>query len=100
MIDIVNELKEYEIQSIIVDPQADKDEAYEEYGIEFIDIDEIRDVDAIILAVGHDDFVDMKQSDFDRLFSDIPYEKRVLVDVKGILSRQEYELAGYNYWRL
>ena len=56
VIDIVNELKEYGIDPIIADPQADAEEAKKLYGIEFVDIDSIRDMDAVVLAVAHREF--------------------------------------------
>jgi len=38
--------------------------------------------------------------DVDKLFRDVPNTQRVLLDVKGLLNRKEYEAAGYRYWRL
>jgi UDP-N-acetyl-D-galactosamine dehydrogenase len=34
------------------------------------------------------------------MFKEEPYEGKVLIDIKGILDRKEYETAGYRYWRL
>lgn len=100
VIDIYNELKEYGITPVIADPVADADEAKREYGIDFVDISEIKDVDAVILAVSHDAFKDITMNDLDKLFKDVPNDKKVLLDIKGLLDRKEYEKAGYNYWRL
>ena len=57
VVDIVNELKEYGIEPIISDPQADKDEAELLYGIEFVELNAIRNMDAVILAVAHKEFL-------------------------------------------
>ncbi len=100
VIDIVNELREYGIEPIIADPIADSSDAKREYGVEFTDISEIKDMDAVIIAVSHDEFANMKLSDFDKLFKNVPNNKKVLVDVKSILNRKEVENAGYVYWRL
>ena len=97
IIDIVNELKEYGIRPVIADPEADSDEAKRLYGIAFTELNEIKDMDAVILAVAHKEFVGMPMETLDKLFSD---EKKVLLDLKGILDRKEYENAGYHYWRL
>ena len=51
IIDIVNELKEYNIDPVIADPEADAKEAERLYGVRFRDIEKIRDMDAVILAV-------------------------------------------------
>ena len=61
---------------------------------------EITDCDAVILAVAHDAFANLKQTDFDKMFASADNTKRVLLDIKGLLDRDEYEKAGYNYWRL
>ncbi|QNL97877.1 nucleotide sugar dehydrogenase [Treponema sp. Marseille-Q4132] len=97
IIDIVNELKEYGITPVIADPQADSDEAKRLYGIEFVNMNTIQDMDAVILAVAHEEFKTLKMSDIDSLFGK---GKKVLLDLKGLLNRFEYEDAGYVYWRL
>lgn len=97
VIDVYNELKEYGITAVITDPQADADEAFHEYGINFVDLENIRGMDAIVLAVAHEEFVGIQKSQMDAFFSQDP---KVLLDIKGLLNRQEYENAGYIYWRL
>ncbi|MBQ6625340.1 MAG: nucleotide sugar dehydrogenase [Clostridia bacterium] len=100
IIDVVNELAEYGITPVIADPIADKDEAKREYGIEFVDMSDIKDADAVILAVAHKEFKDFTMADLDKLYKNGDNNQKVLVDVKGLLNRKEYEKAGYNYWRL
>lgn len=100
VIDIVNELKEYEVVPMVYDPVADKAEALREYGISFCDLSEIKDVDCVIIAVGHEEFMKMSLSDFDTFFKNVPNSKKVLVDIKGVLNRSEAEGLEYNYWRL
>ena len=56
IIDIVNELREYGIEPLISDPTADAEEAKKLYGIEFVDMNTISNMDAIILAVAHAEF--------------------------------------------
>ncbi len=96
VIDIVNELKEYGISPVIADPQADAEEALAIYGIEFADMSEIKDMDAVVLAVAHEEFKDITIDDMNSMISG----NKVLLDIKGILDRKEYEDAGYIYWRL
>ena len=97
VIDIVNELKEYGISPVIADPQADKDEAKHLYGVDFVSMDDIKDMDAVILAVAHTNFTSLTMKDIDEFFGE---GKKVLLDIKGLLNRREYEDAGYSYWRL
>jgi len=100
IIDIYNELKEYGITASIADPAADADEAGRLYGIEFVDMSSIKDCDAVILAVAHEQFKSLSMADFDKMFKQTDNSNKVLVDIKGLLDRNEYEKAGYNYWRL
>ena len=99
IIDIYNELREYGITPIIADPEADADEAKRLYGIEFVDINDIKDCDAVILAVAHEQFKAVSMADFEKMFKHNE-NANVLVDIKGLLDRKEYENAGYIYWRL
>lgn len=97
VIDVYKELQEYGIEAIIADPQADAKEAFEEYGIKFVDMDSITDMDAVVIAVAHNEFCDMDMARVDAFFNE---GQKVLVDLKGLLNRNEYEQAGYMYWRL
>ncbi len=97
VIDIVNELKEYGITPVIADSSADAQDAEREYGISFVDMDEVRDMDAVILAVAHDEFKNMSTEKADQFFGE---GKKVFIDIKGICDREEFENAGYSYWRL
>ena len=54
-------------------------------------------MDAVVLAVAHNEFSSLKIEDMDKLFGK---GKKVLLDIKGLLNRNEYEKAGYDYWRL
>jgi UDP-N-acetyl-D-galactosamine dehydrogenase len=100
VIDIVRELAEYGVTPMIADPVADAEEARHEYGLAFDSLENVKDMDAVILAVAHDEFCDFTMDDMDKLFRDVPNNQRVLLDVKGLLNRREYEAAGYRYWRL
>ncbi len=100
IIDIVNELKEYGIEPAICDPVADAEEAEKLYGMKFVDINSVKNMDAVVIAVSHKEFMDMNLSDFDAMFKNVDTDKKILVDIKGILNRKEVETKGYSYWRL
>lgn len=97
IIDIVNELDEYGITPLIADPVADVDEAKHLYGIEFTDIESIRGMDAVILAVAHTKFTNFSLNEMNKFYGE---GRKVLLDLKGLFNRKEYESAGYGYWRL
>ena len=97
IIDIVNELGEYGITPVIADPQADADEAERLYGIKFMDINDIKDADAVVLAVAHDCFKELGMDNIDKLYGE---GEKIMIDIKGLLDRKAYENSGYSYWRL
>lgn len=97
IIDIVNELKEYGITPVIADPTADAAEAKWLYGVEFVDMDTIKDMDAVVLAVAHDCFKELSMDDIASFYGN---GRKIMIDIKGLLNRKEYENAGYEYWRL
>ena len=95
--DIVKELREYGIEPIIADPTADYEEAKHLYGVDFVDISTVKGCDAVVLAVAHDEFAKLTMKEIDGFFGE---GQKVLLDIKGLLNRKEYENAGYSYWRL
>ena len=100
VIDIMNELGEYGITPVVADPVADAEEGKQHYGIEFVDIVTVKNMDAVIIAVGHTEFMSFSMSDIDAMFKNGDNNSKVLVDVKGVLDRKTYTEAGYQYWRL
>lgn len=98
VIDIINELYEYDIKTVICDPVADKNEAMLEYGLKFIDIENFKGLDAVIVAVAHDLFSNLSVHRMNAMYADI--QRKVLIDVKGILNKRTFEESGYVYWRL
>lgn len=97
VIDIVNELKAYGIAPVIADPVADAEEAKQLYGVEFVPVSTIKDMDAVILAVAHQEFQSMTMEEIGNMYG---AGKKVFLDIKGLFNRKEYENAGYSYWRL
>ena len=95
--DIVKELREYGMEPVIIDPVGDKAEAKKLYDIDFMDMGSVKNMDVIILAVAHTQFTAISVEKMNGFFGD---GKKVLMDLKGILKRELYEKAGYNYWRL
>lgn len=98
IIDIYNELKEYGITAVIADPAADAQEAKWLYGIEFVDMSEIRVMDAVILAVAHEEFKSLDVAKVDSFYR--PQAKKVLLDLKGLLDKKSFVESQYLYWRL
>lgn len=77
-IDIVNELREFGAIVDVYDPLADKHEVEKEYSIMLTDTIDKKNYKAIILAVAHDEFLNID-------FSSIRSNNTVVFDVKSIL---------------
>jgi len=101
VMDIVKRLNEYEIYPLVADPYADKDDAKIEYGINLVSTEEIENVECVILAVGHDVFKTLQCDTIDKLFPEKATQmEKILIDVKGILNREEFSATQYTYWSL
>ena len=97
--DIINELKDYGVKVSVVDPVADSNEAKKEYDVRLEKIEDIKEIDAIILAVSHKEYKNLDLKELRKMYkSDI--KSPVLIDVKGILNKQEAKELGYNFWRM
>lgn len=96
--DIIRELGEYGIVPLVADPLADRHLAYEEYGIELSELSSLEDLDVVVLAVPHRPFASMTARDYDGLFG--TKRARIMVDIKGVYDRADFENVGCQYWSL
>lgn len=97
VVDIIAELDEYQVEVMVHDPMADVSEAEEHYGVKLQDLDTIRDVDAVILAVSHQEYVALGLAGLRELGN---YVEPVLVDVKAMFTKEDAAAHGFTYWRL
>ncbi len=97
VIDIIKEIHEYGISPLVYDPVADTSEARKLYNIELCAEEELHDLDALIIAVAHEEFKSYNTNFYDALYSN---GSKVLLDIKGIYDKKAYEKHGYAYWRL
>ncbi len=95
VIDIIDELKSYGIKVVVHDPVVDRGEAKHEYGIELVSWDALPVADAVVLAVAHNELLEMAG----RLPSKVR-KGGVVIDVKSRLDRASIDKAGLELWRL
>ncbi len=100
VMDVVKELWEYEIEPLIYDPIADSAEALAEYGVSFVKAEDIQEMDCLIIAVAHKEFLEWTLDKWNTFFKKTDNSRKNIIDVKGILNRKEIEAAGYHYFRL
>ncbi|WP_330362396.1 UDP binding domain-containing protein [[Clostridium] dakarense] len=97
VIDIIEELKEYGIEVLIYDPVADEKEAFEHYGIKLNSKEDLKDVDAVVTAVAHNELKNITLDDIESMFTE---GSKVLIDIKGMYDKKEAQNRGLIYWRL
>jgi len=87
VVDIIEELEAFKCKVDIYDPWVDKVEAKKYYGYDLIENPFTckKNYDAIVVAVGHEQFVALKEEDYTRLSS-------VVIDVKGIVQNPTWRL--------
>jgi UDP-N-acetyl-D-galactosamine dehydrogenase len=88
VIDIIKELRDYNVLVEVYDPWVDNQEAENEYQIQLIQEPQNGEYDAIIVAVAHDIFADMGSNKI-RAFGKISH---VLYDIKYIFSNNESDI--------
>ena len=93
VIDIINELREYGVNPLVCDPVADRNEMKTHYGINATALDGVKDMDCLIIAVGHHAFAKLNLSAHLK-------PEGLLADVKGMFEFEVVSKAGYGYWRL
>lgn len=101
VVDIINHLREFEIEPIVTDSWADAEVAKQEYGVDLTPFNEIPKADCIIVAVGHKEFRSMSMMQLKQLFKgELPDDEKVLIDVKSLYRKDELDASGMRYWRL
>lgn len=92
--DIVNELRQFGIESFVHDPLADAQHAREEYGVELCELERFRELHGLVLAVPHHALLARPRALFEML-----RPGGGLIDVKAALNRNEVP-ATISYWSL
>jgi UDP-N-acetyl-D-galactosamine dehydrogenase len=92
--DIVRELENFGVRATVSDPKARAEDAVHEYGITLGDLAQAKNLDALILAVPHREFL----SDAGKLFARLK-PNGVLIDVKSVIDPASVP-KGMTYWSL
>ena len=99
IIDIINRLKEYEIEVGVVDPWADKEAAMHEYGVDLLPLEAVQEADCVVLCVAHREFVAMSKEQI-AAFYNHKEGRKVFIDVKSVFEPADFPQDEYAYWSL
>ena len=97
VIDIISELQNWNIRTVVVDPWADPADVESVYGLSLGEISSSKQVDSLIVAVGHHQFRDLKPEELRGLCTG---SSPVLADVKSLYDRDALGVQGFSVFRL
>ncbi|MFH1061556.1 MAG: nucleotide sugar dehydrogenase [Candidatus Omnitrophota bacterium] len=101
VIDIISELKEYNIDVIVCDPHADLQSVKHEYGIVLSEYTKDIKVDAVVIAVNHNEFKQkLTLACLENHLSVNAGTQGVVMDVKSMFETKEFAASKILYWRL
>ena len=97
VVDIIRELADFGVTVLAHDPLALPEEAREHCGVELAQAKDLKDVDAVILAVAHREY--MKWG-LEKIASLCRKSRAILLDVKSVFEPAQAQSLGIAYWRL
>jgi UDP-N-acetyl-D-glucosamine/UDP-N-acetyl-D-galactosamine dehydrogenase len=96
VIDIINELRDFGVEIQVHDDYANLAEAQRFYGISLVPFDKLEPADSIIIALAHQQYVNLSVEEYKKLLT----PNGVLIDVKGIQNRTQMNEENIRYWQL
>ena len=96
VINIIEELTSYSVVPMVHDPLADPEDARSFFNIRLTPLEEMVDLDAIVIAVGHQLYRTMLLKKLLSLLK----PNGCVIDIKSILDISELQKAGVHFWRL
>jgi UDP-N-acetyl-D-galactosamine dehydrogenase len=97
VVDIIHELREYDVEVFVHDPRAEHEEARVEMGVEIAELGDLPPVDAIVLAVAHREYAALRADELRQLCGP---GQAVFIDVKTTRDHRALEALGFGYWCL
>jgi len=94
--DVIDEFKSYGVELLVHDPMADMKEAQKYYNVGLCNWNDLVDLDAIVLCVGHREYQALSIDDYRNMLN----PGAVLMDVKASCDVAAFKKAGINLWRL
>lgn len=96
VINIIKELNDYGIETVIHDPAVQPQDAKKNVGITLTPAEDFKNLAALIIAVPHKEFRDQSLDYFTKTLT----KNGCLIDVKSMLGVASIEDKNINFWRL
>lgn len=101
VIDIIATLREYGVNPMVADLWADPAEVQKEYGVMLAQPKDIHNIDCAVFAVAHKEYKNMQMDMLRNMYYPLgENQKGILIDIKGIFSKELAENMGLLYWSL
>lgn len=97
VVDLVRELENWGVEVVVSDCWADSEEVRAEYGIELKSINGENPVDALVVAVGHNEY---RSLDVAKLKQYCRTDNPVLADIKALYQKEQAQTEGFTLFRL
>lgn len=94
VIDVINELKDFGVNVIVNDVEADTKEAKKIYDLDLKETNELTVEDVIVFAVPHNDYLSNKDK-----YLDLVSDNGLIFDIKGIIDDKDLK-TNQSIWRL
>ena len=97
VVDIITELTGYGIEVLVHDPLAIPEEVHYHYRLNLTPLRDITDLDAVIVAVAHDEYLKLGIENIAGLCKTMP---AVVIDIKGLFKGRDMGKQNIQYWSL
>jgi UDP-N-acetyl-D-galactosamine dehydrogenase len=95
--DLIDELQSWGVEVVACDPWADPHEVHAEYGITLTDLNQVAELDAVVVAVGHREFHSIQPAALRKMCK---AEQPVVADIKSMLNKEALKDCGFTVFRL
>jgi len=93
---IVEQLKHYKCNVQISDDCADPIDAKNQFGLDLVALESIKNQDALIIAVAHNRYTKFTEKDWRQMLN----QKSVVIDVKSLYNKEDFKNLDCKFWRL
>jgi len=96
VIPIIKILEQHDCKVIVSDICADKNESKNNYGINLVDLNEIKEQDVVIVAVGHSQYKKLSKIQLEKMLN----PDGIIIDVKSLYDKRMFDDSLITHWRL
>ena len=96
VVSVIKRLEHYNCNINVSDSYVIPQEAIKEYNIRLKNIRDLKDQDAIIIAVSHEEYTDISLNNWSKMLK----PEGVIIDVKSIYKKNYFSQMKFRYWAL